>query len=276
MSTFTSSRREFLRNALSLVVISTTTPLVVLGRVIPNVEKLATGEVVASYIIRLSDFPKLANVGDSVKLTTPEQLALNPDHVRRSFTGRDFPIAVTRVAESGADAFKAVSTYCTHGADYQVGDYNPVKGWFICPHQQSTFTADGTHVQRSGTPVVGNLRKFPATYDEEAGTITIENVLSTSGVEELSEAPGEIFLDQNYPNPFNPTTLIRYGLPNVSRVRLTIHTLLGAQIAMPIDQVQEPGVYTYDFSAQDLPSGVYFYRLQTDMGTLTRRMTVAK
>jgi len=269
---FTSSRRDFLRNALSVVVLSTASPLLVLGRVIPNIEEVSSGQVVASYILTLADFPKLATVGGSVKLVTPEQLKLNPDHQ----SGTDFPIAVTRVAESGADAFKAVSTYCTHGFGFQLRDYNPVTGNFVCPHMSSTFTADGTRVNKPNTPVVGNLRKFPAVYDAEAGTITLQNVLDVSGVEELDSRPEQVFLDQNYPNPFNPSTIIRYGLPSQSRVRLTVHSLLGAQLDVVLDQMQEPGIYSYDFSAQNLPSGVYFYRLQTEMGTLTRRMTVSK
>lgn len=279
MSTFTASRREFLRNALSVVVISTASPLVMLGRVMPNIEKMVTGEVVASYVLKLTDFPKLANIGGSVRLVTPDELAMNPDHIRRSFTGTDFPIAVTRVAATGTDAFKSVSTYCTHGSDYRIGDYNPVTGQFVCPHKGSTFKADGTHVPKANTPDVGNLRSFPTLFDEASGTVTIQNVLETpetSGIGEYATMPEKTFLDQNYPNPFNPTTLIRYGLPNESRVRLTVHSLLGTQLSVMVDQVQEAGVYTYDFSAQDLPSGIYFYRLQTDMGTFTRRMTVSK
>jgi hypothetical protein len=93
---------------------------------------------------------------------------------------------------------------------------------------------------------------------------------------EVSGAPARLFLDQNYPNPFNPSTMIRYGVPTSMRVKLTVHTLLGTQIRVLVDQWQDPGTYTFDFVGAELPSGAYFYRLQTDVGTITRRMIVSK
>ncbi|MBC8144068.1 MAG: T9SS type A sorting domain-containing protein, partial [bacterium] len=95
-------------------------------------------------------------------------------------------------------------------------------------------------------------------------------------VAEVSGAPTRLFLEQNYPNPFNPSTMIRYGVPNTMRVKLTVHTLLGSQIRVLVDQWQDTGTYTFDFVAADLPSGAYFYRLQTDVGTITRRMIISK
>jgi hypothetical protein len=112
-------------------------------------------------------------------------------------------------------------------------------------------------------------------------TFTLESIFSRfllSGVESRGEspAPERMFLDQNFPNPFNPTTMIRYGVPVETNVKLTIYTLLGTPIRILVDERQEAGIYEYDFSALDLPSGAYFYRLQTPLGTLTRRMTVSK
>jgi hypothetical protein len=93
---------------------------------------------------------------------------------------------------------------------------------------------------------------------------------------EVSGAPGRAFLDQNYPNPFNPSTMIRYGVPSGTHVKLTVHSLLGNQIRTLVDQWHEAGTYTFDFVAAELPSGAYFYRLQTDAGTLSRRMVISK
>lgn len=93
---------------------------------------------------------------------------------------------------------------------------------------------------------------------------------------ESDEIPTRMFLDQNFPNPFRPSTMIRYGLPGGSRVRLTVHTLIGSRIRVLVDQWQDAGVYTFDLVANDLPPGAYFYRLQTDYGTVTRRMIVAR
>jgi hypothetical protein len=92
----------------------------------------------------------------------------------------------------------------------------------------------------------------------------------------MDELPSKPFLDQNYPNPFNPSTMIRYGLPSDMRARMTVYTLLGKPIKVLFDERQASGIHYYDFSAADLPSGVYFYRLETPGGTLTRRMTISK
>ena len=93
---------------------------------------------------------------------------------------------------------------------------------------------------------------------------------------EVSGTPGKVFLEQNYPNPFNPSTVIRYGVPSAMKVKLTVHTLLGTQIRVLVDQWVEAGTYSFDFVAADLPSGAYFYRLQSDLGTITRRMIISK
>lgn len=90
------------------------------------------------------------------------------------------------------------------------------------------------------------------------------------------QPPSQLFLDQNYPNPFNPSTHIRYGLPIASRVRLTLYTLVGRPIMTLLEGAQDAGVYVVEFDATDIPSGVYFYRLQTDNGAITRRLTVSK
>jgi hypothetical protein len=98
----------------------------------------------------------------------------------------------------------------------------------------------------------------------------------TNSTGEPGDIPQQLFLSQNYPNPFNALTNIKYGLPSDTHVRLTLHTLLGAEIQVAVDRVQEAGTYVFELSAPSLPSGVYFYRLQTDLGTLTRRMTVSR
>lgn len=127
---------------------------------------------------------------------------------------------------------------------------------------------------------VGTLSSaLPITIESvetRSADISLEKVLLAADAVRASAIPAKLFLDQNYPNPFNPSTMIRYGLPAQSNVRLTIHSLLGSQVKVAFEGLQDPGIYTFDFSAEDLPSGIYFYRLQTDQGTLTRRMTISK
>ena len=66
----------------------------------------------------------------------------------------------------------------------------------------------------------------------------------------------------NYPNPFNISTMIRYNLPKNSDVRIEIYDLLGRCVETLISQVQKSGINTVIWNAEDIPSGVYIYKLQ--------------
>ena len=69
-------------------------------------------------------------------------------------------------------------------------------------------------------------------------------------------------LKQNYPNPFNPSTIIRYGIPEHSSVKLSIFNMLGQQVSELINEEQSAGNYREEFNATNLTSGIYFYRLE--------------
>ncbi len=71
---------------------------------------------------------------------------------------------------------------------------------------------------------------------------------------------------QNYPNPFNPSTIIKYSIKESSIVKITVHNILGEQVAELINEPQSAGNYEVEFIANDLPSGVYFYQLKTSSG----------
>lgn len=76
------------------------------------------------------------------------------------------------------------------------------------------------------------------------------------------ELPKVFALYQNYPNPFNPTTKIRYDLPQASHVTLKMFNLLGQEVRTLMNEERAAGAYTYVLDAFDLPSGLYFYRMQ--------------
>ncbi len=290
------SRRDFLRKSLSFAVISTAVPSTLLGRIYPvSYRTTAKGQILATFTLNISDFgDALFPVGGSIKLKrSEEEMRMNPDHCQRSgISNEDFPIAITRIKETGSDAFAAVSTYCTHGEDYQLNDYNPLGGYFVCPHENSTFMADGTWIrpedspfpdapdvgEAGGMPDNPDLRKFPTEYDGN-DTITLFDVLvncQTSDVDDYGNVAPDLFLDQNYPNPFNPSTMVRYGIPMASSVKLAIHSLNGELVRTVVNTQQEPGIHIVDVHMRDLPSGGYLYTLETEMGTLTKRMTIAK
>ncbi|RPI06858.1 MAG: T9SS C-terminal target domain-containing protein [Ignavibacteriae bacterium] len=79
--------------------------------------------------------------------------------------------------------------------------------------------------------------------------------------EALAEIPAVYSLGQNYPNPFNPSTVIRYGLPSRSMVRLKTYNTLGQQVKELVNSQQEAGYHEVTWQG-GVSSGVYFYRIE--------------
>ncbi|MEA3392052.1 MAG: T9SS type A sorting domain-containing protein, partial [Candidatus Marinimicrobia bacterium] len=103
---------------------------------------------------------------------------------------------------------------------------------------------------------------------------TLDVWVSETGIADAM--PGDFRCDQNYPNPFNPSTSIRYQLPENRYVSLYIYDLSGHKIRTLINGIQDAGYYTVQFHADDLPSGVYIYRLQAGNDVRTMKMILMK
>ena len=95
-------------------------------------------------------------------------------------------------------------------------------------------------------------------------------------VEDAPGVPTVYSLDQNYPNPFNPATTISYAVPHQSRVKLAVYSILGQEVAVLVDDVQQPGYYRIRFDANRLATGTYFYRLQADNFVETKKLLVLR
>jgi hypothetical protein len=83
-------------------------------------------------------------------------------------------------------------------------------------------------------------------------------------------------LSNNYPNPFNPSTKITYSIPTRSNVSLKVFDLLGGEVLELVNGETEAGTYDIDFNAINLPSGIYFYRLQAGSFSQTRKMILLR
>jgi hypothetical protein len=103
------------------------------------------------------------------------------------------------------------------------------------------------------------------------GTYEYSNVIEVD-VRSLNEYA----LEQNFPNPFNPTTTIGYVLKEKSNAKLLLLNAIGEEIAVLVNEEQDKGFHKVELKAANLPSGVYFYRLQAGVFVQTRKMILLK
>ena len=89
-------------------------------------------------------------------------------------------------------------------------------------------------------------------------------------------SPSDFVLSQNFPNPFNPTTTINYQLSENDLITLKVFDLLGNEVATLFNEEKRAGSYKVEFNATNLPSGVYFYRLQLSKYVETKKMVLIK
>ena len=108
--------------------------------------------------------------------------------------------------------------------------------------------------------------KWAMSFDE-SGT-SVENF--------ATEHPSEYRLGNNYPNPFNPATTIVYSIPAQTGVCLTVWNSRGERVATLADEMKPAGTYTIRFNASDMPSGLYYYSLESGRGSLTKKMLLLR
>jgi hypothetical protein len=115
------------------------------------------------------------------------------------------------------------------------------------------------------------------------GTVNIDTLnftldtTSLIGIKNISSGvPKNFALKQNYPNPFNPVTKIKFDLAKSGFVGLSIFNVLGQEVQILVNDELKAGEYEVTFDALRLASGVYFYRLNTDDFSETRKMVLVK
>jgi hypothetical protein len=118
-------------------------------------------------------------------------------------------------------------------------------------------------------------REGPVQY---VGDFATGNLYGVTAVDEHQAAgiPDAFRLEQNYPNPFNPSTTIAYDLPTNSKVKLVVYNVIGQEVAVLVDEVQQSGYKSVDFNASSLPSGVYLYKLTAGNFAAVKKLVVLK
>jgi hypothetical protein len=167
-------------------------------------------------------------------------------------------IALTAIATGDSGYATAASEYAT--GVFSIGVSNKI----------STFNIYLDTI--SVPPVIGH----------PGDTGIVINIV-TSVKEREAGVPKGYQLYQNFPNPFNPTTTVNYDIAHNSQVKMVLINMLGQEIAKIVDAEQPAGKYSAVIDASNLPSGVYFYRLQVfpesqklQPFTTMRKMTLIK
>lgn len=108
-------------------------------------------------------------------------------------------------------------------------------------------------------------------------TVTLPVTLDVAlPADEPISVPTVYRLDQNYPNPFNGQTTFRYELRQPGFTTLKLYNLLGQEVAAVVNEIQDKGLHTIHYNMNDLPSGVYIYRLQSGSFSEARKMMLLR
>ena len=99
---------------------------------------------------------------------------------------------------------------------------------------------------------------------------------AVTGINETNQRPSGFILRQNYPNPFNPVTTIHYAVPKKGKVSLKVFDVLGHEVVTLVDEIKPSGEYKIQFDGGKLASGLYFYRLQQNNLTETKKFILLR
>ncbi len=173
-------------------------------------------------------------------------------------------------------AFDTISNVLYAGGSTNTNEF----GLYYSIDSGLTWTEIQTQVSYKGissivfapTPISDVYTLYLSTFGD--GVLWIQPLLP--GVDDENNLPKDFALFQNYPNPFNPITNIGFRIAEFGFVSLKVYDVLGREVATLVNEEKFPGVYEVEFNASQLSSGIYFYKLQTEAYSLTKKMIYLK
>lgn len=174
-------------------------------------------------------------------------------------------------------------------------EYYQNEGWV--PYSRKTFTEETSFLTTAlyeyfEDGIWEESDRYSYTYDNgqiieseeayknsEGDWLTYYRTLYTYGglvSNEIEEKVGAFKLSQNYPNPFNPTTSINFELLNSGFVSLKVYNILGAEVKTLVSENISAGQHAVSFDASNLPSGIYYYTINTTNFSEAKSMTLIK
>jgi hypothetical protein len=117
-----------------------------------------------------------------------------------------------------------------------------------------------------------NYSLVAVSMDDIRETIGTVSAMPTASAATITEYA----LHQNYPNPFNPETSITFDIVEAGKVSLTVYNPLGQTVATLVNGTVQAGRHTVAFDGANLPSGLYFYRLDVAGFSAVKKMVLMK
>lgn len=138
-------------------------------------------------------------------------------------------------------------------------------------------TAESYTAAAGGFPL-GDLNWYPT---QKAAWEAGDPPVPVGIADQIRAIPEEFSLAQNYPNPFNPSTTIEFELKNDTYAKLSVYNMLGQRIRNLVDQKQTAGRYLVQWDGMDengkaVSSGIYFYRIETESFSATKKMLLIR
>jgi len=213
---------------------------------------------------------------------------VNPSTLNITWTGiSSYPAGpIVRFASFIAVKDNGVGVMCTGGA---INGSNPTSQTYFynfCTQSwqnnlpgnslaRSNFKATGRGntlyvVAGFTTTGVGTTEKLVFSYIDGP----CSNMLGVNNTN--NNIPGEYYLNQNYPNPFNPSTKISFGIPQASNVKISVMDVTGKEIAEITNKHFSAGNHSVEYNADDIASGVYFYRIDAGEFSSVKKMIIIK
>ncbi|MBS1492895.1 MAG: T9SS type A sorting domain-containing protein [Bacteroidetes bacterium] len=137
-------------------------------------------------------------------------------------------------------------------------------------------TASSSLVSVGNMLFVNALTGWACSYQN--GGIILKSITGglTNANNITSKIPDKFSLSQNYPNPFNPNTNIKFALTKSGFIKINVFDALGREVKNLVNENLPAGEYEVSFDGGDLNSGIYFYKLETDGFTETKKMILIK
>ncbi len=198
------------------------------------------------------------------------------------------PGSIGKTSSSTANAVGGGMVYALDSAD-NVAGYGITDGvtgaYNISDLSPGTYTV----MMDNSEYTTGTVSNITATYDASGNAVPATNVNIQVGSDIVTSVkaavnisiPKTYSLEQNYPNPFNPTTQIRFNLPQTQKITLTVYNLLGQKVAIISDGIYQAGTHVVTWNGRNdqgsaVSTGVYFYQLNGQGFTITKKMILLK